>query len=102
MTRFQRNVAAGTRPREVPDPPRSLHTYESYRNSCARPTLSFMRRCGRLARREGLGAPPPRKVGPCEAALVEHGSQRKAALALGLNLSTFQRRLKKEQDACAA
>jgi hypothetical protein len=31
------------------------------------------------------------------AALEAHGSQRKAAAALGMNLSTFQRALKKEQ-----
>lgn len=35
-------------------------------------------------------------MGPMKAAQVKHGSQRKAALALGLNLSTFQRRLAKE------
>lgn len=96
-------------------PHESRHTYESYRNSCTRPTLSFMRRCERLARREYLLDRPIimtdlLQVGsiytapgyPLTHAVAEHGSQRKAALALGLNLSTFQRRLKKEQDACAA
>lgn len=33
---------------------------------------------------------------PLAAACLEHGSQRSAAKALGLNLSTFQRRLVKE------
>jgi hypothetical protein len=36
---------------------------------------------------------------PMHGALHQHGSQRAAARALGLNLSTFQRRLAKEQAA---
>ena len=38
-----------------------------------------------------------RAVGPMQRALRTHGSQRAAARALGLRLSTFQRRLAKEQ-----
>lgn len=34
----------------------------------------------------------------CAAAVALHGSQRKAAAALSMNLSTFQRALKKEQS----
>lgn len=38
-------------------------------------------------------------MGPLRAAVTEHGSQRAAAKALGLNLSTFQRWLAKERAA---
>jgi hypothetical protein len=50
---------------------------------------------------KGVGRPPMgwAKVLPHMQALREHGGQRAAARALGIHLSTFQRRLAKEQAA---